>query len=251
MENPPEYPPIGSTIGSQDPLLPQPTPRPSNSRALKVAGLTTLACLLLASQVFTAYMVFSQRQDISNLKKSSEKMSKQVTRSSQSNYPMRLPIGTLPLMSTFTQIESGTTNSPDTRVQETVEASVEEQLRDFLEDFQQPHFNETFLGNLQRLKQDMNESQWKSFEAWMRHWLIFQLAQQKPQVPTLTRAQTKCELEAEAAKGKYGSYRPQCDKQGNYLPMQCWHSVGSCWCVEKDGTIIEGSRVRGRAHCDE
>lgn len=55
--------------------------RSSNSRALKIAGLTTLACLLLASQVFTAYMVFSQKEQIHSLQKSSEKMDKQLTRS--------------------------------------------------------------------------------------------------------------------------------------------------------------------------
>lgn len=57
--------------------------RGSNSRALKVAGLTTLACLLLASQVFTAYMVVSQKGQINSLQKNSEKMGKQLTRSSQ------------------------------------------------------------------------------------------------------------------------------------------------------------------------
>lgn len=56
--------------------------RGSNSRALKIAGLTTLACLLLASQVFTAYMVFDQKQQIHNLQKNSERMGKQLTRSS-------------------------------------------------------------------------------------------------------------------------------------------------------------------------
>lgn len=57
--------------------------RGSNSRALKVAGLTTLACLLLGSQVFTAYMVFGQRQQIRELQGNNARMSKQLTRSNQ------------------------------------------------------------------------------------------------------------------------------------------------------------------------
>lgn len=57
--------------------------RGSNSRAFKVAGLTTLACLLLGSQVFTAYMVFGQRQQIQDLKGNNERMSKLMTRSNQ------------------------------------------------------------------------------------------------------------------------------------------------------------------------
>lgn len=48
-----------------------------------MAGLTTLACLLLASQVFTAYMVFNQKQQIHTIQKNNEKLGKQLTRSSQ------------------------------------------------------------------------------------------------------------------------------------------------------------------------
>lgn len=59
--------------------------RGSNSRALKVAGLTTLACLLLASQVFTAYMVFGQKQQISQLQSKSDNMAKDIHRSSRGN----------------------------------------------------------------------------------------------------------------------------------------------------------------------
>lgn len=61
--------------------------RGSNSRALKVAGLTTLAVMLLASQVFTAYVVFNQKQQIHTLQKNSERMDKQLTRSSQGKIP--------------------------------------------------------------------------------------------------------------------------------------------------------------------
>lgn len=59
--------------------------RSSNSRALKVAGLTTLACLLLGSQVFTAYMVFGQRQQIRELQGNNQRISNQLTRSNQGN----------------------------------------------------------------------------------------------------------------------------------------------------------------------
>lgn len=63
-------------------LLLSPFLRGSNSRALKVAGLTTLACLLLASQAFTAYLVLDHKQQIHNLQKNSEKVEKQLMRSS-------------------------------------------------------------------------------------------------------------------------------------------------------------------------
>ncbi|XP_070544252.1 SCO-spondin-like [Ptychodera flava] len=35
---------------------------------------------------------------------------------------------------------------------------------------------------------------------------------------------------------------PQCDRQGWYMPEQCNPSTNECWCSEKDGTEILGSR---------
>jgi len=35
-----------------------------------------------------------------------------------------------------------------------------------------------------------------------------------------------------------GSYRPQCEDDGTWVPKQCWGSVGTCWCVD-----VEGNRV--------
>ena len=36
----------------------------------------------------------------------------------------------------------------------------------------------------------------------------------------------------------------KCDANGAYEPLQCWNSVGLCWCVRtKDGSEIFGSRT--------
>ena len=35
-----------------------------------------------------------------------------------------------------------------------------------------------------------------------------------------------------------GSYRPQCQDDGSWLPKQCWGSVGACWCVDSQGNRI-------------
>ena len=35
-----------------------------------------------------------------------------------------------------------------------------------------------------------------------------------------------------------------CESNGDYKPLQCWNSVGLCWCVRKDdGAEIFGSRT--------
>lgn len=61
--------------------------------------------------------------------------------------------------------------------------------------------------------------------------------------------ETKCMLESQK-QVRPGFFKPECDAQGNYLPMQCWHSTGYCWCVDKDGHEIPDTRIRGRPQCD-
>ncbi|XP_075782312.1 nidogen-2 [Pelodiscus sinensis] len=39
-----------------------------------------------------------------------------------------------------------------------------------------------------------------------------------------------------------GLHVPQCDEQGEYRPLQCHGSTGFCWCVDRAGQEIAGSR---------
>ncbi|XP_060935076.1 CD74 molecule, major histocompatibility complex, class II invariant chain a [Limanda limanda] len=250
-ENPPQDQRslAGSDVALLNPAAPR---RSSNSRAFKIAGLTTLACLLLASQVFTAYMVFGQKQQINSLERDSEKMAKQLTRSSQAVGSMRMPIKNMPLMMDLTLDADDDTaaKTPMSKLQDTVIVSLEKQLTDLLQIPHLPQFNETFGPNMQSLKQQMNDSEWKDFESWLRHWLIFQLAQQMPAAPTsLPASQTKSKCQMEATPGKFGAYKPKCDAKGHYMPMQCWSSIGFCWCVDINGTPIEGTNIRGHPDC--
>ncbi|XP_039593799.1 nidogen-1 [Polypterus senegalus] len=41
-----------------------------------------------------------------------------------------------------------------------------------------------------------------------------------------------------------GQYIPVCDDQGNYRPLQCHGSTGQCWCVDRNGQEIQGTRTQ-------
>nr|XP_027782787.1 testican-3 isoform X6 [Marmota flaviventris] len=46
-----------------------------------------------------------------------------------------------------------------------------------------------------------------------------------------------------------GQYIPLCDEDGYYKPTQCHGSVGQCWCVDRYGNEVIGSRINGVADC--
>ncbi|XP_074482615.1 nidogen-2 isoform X2 [Sebastes fasciatus] len=70
----------------------------------------------------------------------------------------------------------------------------------------------------------------------------------KPDEPE--RPKTHCELHRERAQATsqdgypiVGAYVPQCDAEGQYLPLQCHGSSGHCWCVDSRGQERTGSRT--------
>lgn len=67
------------------------------------------------------------------------------------------------------------------------------------------------------------------------------------------RTKTRCETHRESLlavtefgprgpRPPVGQYIPTCDANGEYEPMQCHGSTGYCWCVERNGQEIPGSR---------
>lgn len=54
--------------------------RNSSGKPLKVAGLTVLACLLLAGQAFTAYYIVGQKDHLHALEQGQDTLKKELTR---------------------------------------------------------------------------------------------------------------------------------------------------------------------------
>ncbi|XP_061643951.1 testican-1 isoform X2 [Phyllopteryx taeniolatus] len=52
-------------------------------------------------------------------------------------------------------------------------------------------------------------------------------------------------------KSLIGSYIPRCTEEGYFKSTQCHGSTGQCWCVDKYGNEIAGSRKQGNPNCDE
>ncbi|CAL8330757.1 unnamed protein product [Gadus morhua 'NCC'] len=52
-------------------------------------------------------------------------------------------------------------------------------------------------------------------------------------------------------KSLIGAYIPRCTEVGYFKPTQCHGSTGQCWCVDKYGNEIAGSRKQGNPSCDE
>ncbi|XP_029459983.1 testican-3-like [Rhinatrema bivittatum] len=47
-----------------------------------------------------------------------------------------------------------------------------------------------------------------------------------------------------------GYYIPVCDENGYYKPTQCHGSAGQCWCVDRYGNEVTGSRKNSATDCD-
>ena len=43
-----------------------------------------------------------------------------------------------------------------------------------------------------------------------------------------------------------GVFAPLCKPDGSYEEVQCYASINQCWCVDKDGNEIAGTRQQGR-----
>nr|XP_033797824.1 testican-3 isoform X2 [Geotrypetes seraphini] len=73
----------------------------------------------------------------------------------------------------------------------------------------------------------------------------FQRQQDPPCHTELNIIQTR-----QGGKKLLGYYIPVCDEDGYYKPIQCHGSTGQCWCVDRYGNEVTGSRQNGAVECD-
>lgn len=206
----------------------------ANGKALKVTGLTVLACLLLAGQGLTAYLVWGQKEHISALTTGQEKLKMELTRKMSASPPkaMHLPMNSMPLLKDFSDESSDQTSSKKSSVPLTK---------------LQPIFTNHREGSGQL---DASRLMPKRMQLPMRSLpLLVDMDEEVKSSPeSAVEVQSKCQLES-MKQVRPGFFKPQCDEQGNYLPMQCWHSTGFCWCVDREGNELPDTRMRGRPQC--
>ncbi|XP_052010978.1 HLA class II histocompatibility antigen gamma chain-like isoform X1 [Xyrauchen texanus] len=205
--------------------------RNANGKALKVAGFTVLACLLLAGQALTAYFVWGQREHISALSEGQEKLKSELKLKMSAGAPkvMQLPMNSLPLLKDYSD--------------ETSDKKQSVPLMKLHPAFLYPGEGSGLVEEASRLMPK------RIHHSMMSMPLLTDPEEEVKGTPAAAlELESRCQLES-VREVRPGFFRPQCDEQGNYLPMQCWHSTGYCWCVDKDGTEIEGTRIKGRPQC--
>uniref|UniRef100_A0AAY4D127 Thyroglobulin type-1 domain-containing protein n=1 Tax=Denticeps clupeoides TaxID=299321 RepID=A0AAY4D127_9TELE len=175
-----------------------------------MVGLTVLACLLLAGQAVTTYFVVSQQQHLSNLEEGTNHLRKQLSqRNTGGTKMMHIPVNTMPLLKDFSDLDNCSS---------VVVMRIGHQ------------------GAATTYKSNLNLYTYKTTHGFAHPSTLLIL---------VAELDTKCKLEA-SKKVNPGVYKPQCDEQGDYMPMQCWSSTGYCWCVDKNGNKIPETLIRGR-----
>ncbi|XP_005988348.1 H-2 class II histocompatibility antigen gamma chain isoform X2 [Latimeria chalumnae] len=241
----------------------------STKRTILWTGLSIFVALLIAGQAVTVYFVMQQKGQITTLEQHSKNLELTLRmktfpkpKAPRMMMPMAIPLAYSedvdPKKVTKDSKETKMTPLENTAVTTQVDimGQVLEMLQKQNPQLAFPNMTGNFLENLNGLKEQMQKPNWQEFESWLQHWFLFQLVQKQSQpqsvAPTTAvqeiHTKTKCEEEAATTDPKVypGRYSPQCDELGNYKPMQCWYSTNYCWCVDKNGTEIEGTRTRGK-----
>nr|XP_020662449.1 HLA class II histocompatibility antigen gamma chain isoform X1 [Pogona vitticeps] len=219
----------------------------SGNRKAVYSALSVLAALLIAGQAATVFFVYNHHDRITKLSMDTkelklESLTNKLAQNSKPGNKMKMSmVNMMPLAmrdEESLEYEAKLTNSTEDQVKRVLLR--ENPMRKF------PELSSSFMENISQLRKHMTYEDWKAFETWLHKWLLFQMAQNE--MPE-EKVKTKCQQE-ECGKGVHpGRFCAQCDEKGDYLPKQCHHSTGYCWCVYKNGTIIEGTKVRGPLDC--
>ncbi|KAM9451432.1 CD74 molecule, major histocompatibility complex, class II invariant chain b [Clarias gariepinus] len=89
----------------------------SNKQALKVAGLTVLAALLIAGQAFTAYSVYNQSEKLSLLERRSDRLQELTIKARANRTPMKMavPMRSFPLLVSADVSDKKVEDAPPTK----------------------------------------------------------------------------------------------------------------------------------------
>lgn len=79
-----------------------------------------------------------------------------------------------------------------------------------------------------------------------RDWTLYQNVDTCPPPESKARPQGPCAKQLASTMAMPGAFVPKCDNTGNFSPVQCHGSVGTCWCADSSGKEVKGSRMSVR-----
>ncbi|XP_012931209.1 HLA class II histocompatibility antigen gamma chain isoform X2 [Heterocephalus glaber] len=192
ISNHEQLPMLGQRLGAQDRKC---------SRGALYTGFSVLVALLLAGQATTAYFLYQQQGRLDKLTVTSQNLQLENLRMKmpQSPKPVSQMRVATPLLMRALPMEGllqGPMQQNATKYGNMTQDHVMHMLlkSDPLKVY--PQLEGSFLDNLKHLKNTMESLDWKVFESWMHHWLLFEMSRNSPgEKPT--EAPPKEPLEAE------------------------------------------------------
>ncbi|XP_020935935.1 CD74 antigen isoform X1 [Sus scrofa] len=232
-------------------------PESKCSRGALYTGFSVLVALLLAGQATTAYFLYQQQGRLDKLTVTSQNLQLESLRMKlpKPSKPLSKMRVSAPMLMQALPMEGPEPMRNATKYGNMTQDHVMHLLLKSDPLGVYPKLKGSLPENLKHLKNTMDGVNWKLFENWLRQWLLFEMSknslEETPfEVPP--KVLTKCQEEVSRVPAVHpGMFRPKCDEDGNYMPLQCYGSIGFCWCVFPNGTEVPHTRSRGRHSCSD
>uniref|UniRef100_UPI00398ED89A CD74 molecule, major histocompatibility complex, class II invariant chain b isoform X1 n=2 Tax=Pristiophorus japonicus TaxID=55135 RepID=UPI00398ED89A len=168
------------------------------SRTLLWTGVSVLAAVLIAGQIASVMFLLKQQDKITELQKTTHRIEDKYRSPARPKPMMRLrpmmmdmPIAYIDPKSVKPKAPKPTPAKPLTLLEQVRELLKKENATE-----EMPEFNNSFPTNVNLLKESLNDSDWKNFEAWLRNWLLFELVKpEEKKTPTTSAPQPEPEPE--------------------------------------------------------